>query len=324
MNIRRLSGQMNNLHYIAFCKGGDSMYPADKELSGYVEKKKHGDELMPFVIYGTMMPTLFSSFPLHCHEELEMVLCDCGRCRYTVAGEDVDLEFGDVLVIMPWVLHSFRLVEEKEYFLAATYLFSLDMISNHSVDTCSTKYFRPMLERKCNAYCVIRYNSDHYESYNDFRELAITIFDTYYAHDEFFELRLKSLINELVFRLLICGHIRISSETPENNDVRVVRKVVDYISENYMENITLADLAELVNLSETGLSRLFRNITGMSCIDYVIEYRLTKAMGMLRTTDKPIIEVAFDAGFNNISYFNRMFKRHCHQTPSEFRKNKNS
>ena len=88
-----------------------------------------------------------------------------------------------------------------------------------------------------------------------------------------------------------------------------------------MENITLAGLAELVNMSETGLSRLFRNLTGMSCIDYVIEYRLTKAMGQLRTTDKPVIEIAYDTGFNNISYFNRTFKKHLHQTPSEFRKN---
>ena len=89
-----------------------------------------------------------------------------------------------------------------------------------------------------------------------------------------------------------------------------------------MENITLAGLAELVNMSETGLSRLFRNVTGMSCIDYVIEYRLTKAMGFLRSTDKPIIEIAYETGFNNISYFNRTFKKHCGQTPSEFRRYK--
>ena len=78
---------------------------------------------------------------------------------------------------------------------------------------------------------------------------------------------------------------------------------------------------DVVNMSETGLSRLFRSITGLSCIDYVIEYRLTKARGLLRTTDKPIIEIAFDTGFNNISYFNRTFKKHFHQTPTEFRKN---
>ena len=295
------------------------MYPADKEISGYVEKKRHGDVLLPFVIYGTMMPTLFSSFPLHCHEEIEMVLNDCGKCRYTVSGEDIDLEFGDILVIMPWVLHSFRLVHKEDYFLAATYLISLDMITNHNVDVCSSGFFHPMLARKCNDFCVIRHRSEHYD---EFKAIALQLFDTYYEQEKFFELKLKSLINDLMFRLLKYGLIDIKSETPEGNDVRIVRRVVDFISENYMENITLAGLAELVNMSETGLSRLFRNITGMSCIDYVIEYRMTTAMGLLRSTDKPIIEVAYETGFNNISYFNRTFKKHCNQTPSDFRKYK--
>ena len=178
------------------------MYPADKEISGYVEKKKHGDVLLPFVIYGTMMPTLFSSFPLHCHEEMEMVLNDCGKCRYTVSGEDIDLEFGDILVIMPWVLHSFRLVEEEDYFLAATYLFKLDMIANHNVDTCSSRFFNPILDRKCNDYCVIRHNSEHYD---EFRPIAVQLYDTFYEHELFYELKLKSLVNDLMFRLLSYG-----------------------------------------------------------------------------------------------------------------------
>ena len=295
------------------------MYPAEKDITGFVEKKKHGDLLLPFVIYGTMMPTLFSSFPLHCHEEIEMVLCDCGKCRYNVSGEDIDLEFGDILVVMPWVLHSFSLVSENDYFLAATYLISLDMITNHTVDTCASSYFLPMLGRKCNDYCIIRHHSEHYD---EFKPIALQLFNTYFDHEKYFELQLKSLINDLVFRLLKYGYIEIKTETPEGNDVRIVRRVVDYISENYMENITLAGLAELVNLSETGLSRLFRSITGMSCIDYVIEYRLIKAKGLLRLTDKPIIDVAYETGFNNISYFNRTFKKHCHQTPSEYRKYK--
>ena len=295
------------------------MYPSDKEISGFIEKKKHGDLLLPFVIYGTMMPTLFSFFPLHCHEEIEIVLCDCGKCRYTVSGTDVDLEFGDIIIIMPWVLHSFRLVEEKDYFLAATYLFSLNMIANHTVDVCASKYFLPMLSRKCNDYCVIRYHSEHYD---EFRPIAIQLFDVYCERDPFFELKLKSLINDMMFKLLSYGYIEIKSETPESDDVRLVRTVVDYISEHYMENITLAGLAELVSLSETGLSRLFRSVTGMSCIDYVIDYRLTKAMGLLRCSDKPIIEVAYETGFNNISYFNRTFKKRCNYTPSEFRKNR--
>ena len=295
------------------------MTGAGNDFTQYIEKKKHGDALLPFVIYGTMMPTLFTSYPMHCHEEVEMVLVDCGGCRYTVSGQDVDLAIGDILVMMPWALHSFRLAEQGTYFLASTYLISLDMINNHSVDICSSKYFSPMINRCCTDYCVVRPGEAHYE---DFKRIAVDMFNTYYDRVSFFELKLKSLISSLFFLLLDDGYLEIKAETPEGNDVRIVRRVVDYIAENYRENITLADLAELVNMSETGLSRLFRNITGMSCIDYVIEYRLSQAMTLLRGTDMPIIEVAYDTGFNNISYFNRTFKRHFNQTPSECRRNK--
>ena len=301
--------------------GGLVMEPGKSDISRYVEKKRHGDVLLPFVIYGTMMPTIFTFYPLHCHEEVEMVLVDCGSCCYTISGNDVVLQAGDILVMMPWVLHSFRLTKADRYFLASTYLISLDMINNRTVDICSSRYFSPMLNRVCSDYCVIPYGSEHY---TEFRNICVGMFDTFYAKEHFFELKLKSLISDLIYKLLSYGYIEIKAEQLEGNDVRLVRRVVDYISEKYMENITLAGLSELVNLSETGLSRLFRNITGMSCIDYVIEYRLTKAQGLLRTTDKPIIEVAYDTGFNNISYFNRTFKKHCGQTPSEFRRTKTS
>ena len=289
----------------------------DQERVLYEEKKRHGDALLPFAVYGTMMPTLFSSFPLHCHAEIEVVLADCGSCHYNLAGNEETLHMGDILAIMPWVLHSFRLDREDKYFLGSTYLISTDMLGGHAVDICTSRYLNPLLHRACNDYCVIRVGDPHYEAC---RRIIIELFDTYADRDDFFELKLKSLLHGLFYRLLEGGYIRILEETPDGDDVRLVRQVVDYISDHYAENITLGGLAQLVSLSETGLSRLFRSVTGLSCIDYVIEYRLTKAMGFLRTTDKSVSEIACETGFNNISYFNRMFKRYFELTPSQARK----
>ena len=295
------------------------MHSEERDISQYIEKKQHGDVLLPFAIYGTYMPYLYSSYPLHCHEEIEVVYVDCGNCRYTVSGRDVDLKFGDILVMMPWVLHSFRTVEKEHYFIASTYLISLNMINNSSVDICSSKYFSPMINGSCSDCCLITTENGHYE---ELRKIVEDMFDTYSDARRFFELQLKSLINNLIFKLLDYGLLEIYDNPSEDSDVKTVRKVVDYISENYRENITLAKLANLVSMSETGLSRLFRSVTGMSCIDYVIEFRLSRAMSMLRFSDRPVIEIAYDVGFNNISYFNRTFKKHFNQTPSQCRRDK--
>lgn len=289
------------------------------DTSQYIEKKQHGDVLLPFVIYGTAMPYLYSYFPLHCHEEVEIVFVDDGTCRYTIDNDDVDLIQGDILIMMPWVLHSFRIVNSEDFFLSKAILLSLDMINNSSVDICSSKYFSPMLNRCCTNYCLIHRISKHYD---EFRELMEEIFDAYFKSEDFFELKLKAMLNRLFYMLLKYKYIKIDDNNREKSEIESVRKIIDYISENYKNPITLADLAKLVNLSETGMSRLFRNITGMSCIDYVIDYRLSRAMSMLRFSDKSIIEIAYDTGFNNISYFNRTFKKHFNQTPSECRKNK--
>ncbi|MBQ1411828.1 MAG: helix-turn-helix domain-containing protein [Clostridia bacterium] len=289
----------------------------EKNLSVYTEKKKHGTEWLPFAVYGTMMPNLFSSYPLHCHEEIEVVYVDCGNCRYTVSGNDIDLTFGDILVMMPWVLHSFHLEKPEHQFLASTYLMSLNMLNTSSVDICSSQYFAPMLTGSCSDYCLITWE---HPCYREYKELIEEMFNIGFDHPPFYEIRLKSLVSGLLYRLLRDGLIRIFDRPTESGDVKAVRQVVDYIGENYRENITLAKLAEVVNMSETGLSRLFRSITGMSCIDYVIEYRMSKAFSMVRMTDKPIIEIAYEVGFNNISYFNRTFKKHFQRTPSQCRK----
>ena len=297
------------------------MDPHQKDITPYIEQKQHGDVLLPFTIYGTDMPHLYASFPLHCHEEIEVVYVDCGHCRYGVSGKEIDLRFGDILVMMPWALHSFHLASPEHYFIAVSYLISLNMINPTAVDICSSSYFSPMLGGRCNDYCLVRIENEHYR---ELKQILDEMFYVYQNRIPFFEIKLKSLISDLLFRLLQYGFIEIYDKPMEGSDVKTVRRVVDYISENYGENITLAKLADVVNMSETGLSRLFRSITGLSCIDYVIEYRMSKAMSMVRFTDKPIIEIAYDVGFNNISYFNRTFKKHFNQTPSQCRKQENN
>lgn len=293
------------------------MYSDERDISSFIEQKQHGDALLPFAVYGTYMPFLYASYPLHCHEELEVVYVDCGHCRYTVSGQDIDLKFGDILVMMPWALHSFRIAEEGQYFLASTYLISLQMVGTNAVDICSSRYFAPMLSGRCSDYCLITMDNP---CHSFFRQIIEQMFNAYMDRSPYFELKLKSLVSDLLFGLLHHHCIQLYEKPLEGHDVKTVRRVVDYIAEHYGENITLAKLADVISMSETGLSRLFRNITGMSCIDYVIEYRMSKAMSMVRFTDKPIIEIAYDVGFNNISYFNRTFKKHFNQTPSHCRK----
>lgn len=100
---------------------------------------------------------------------------------------------------------------------------------------------------------------------------------------------------------------------------RRIEKVNNYIKENLHQKIFLKDVASLVNMSESAFSHFFKKSTNSSFSDYVSDLRLGHAARLLIETERSINEICFDSGFNNISNFNRTFKRKMGYTPSYFR-----
>jgi AraC-like DNA-binding protein len=105
------------------------------------------------------------------------------------------------------------------------------------------------------------------------------------------------------------------------DDSRRVLRVKNYINQNYMEEIKLKTLADLANMSQSAFSRFFKLHSGRTLSDYIIDIRLGNATRMLIDTTESIAEISFSCGYNNLSNFNRIFKRKKGCSPSEFREN---
>lgn len=110
------------------------------------------------------------------------------------------------------------------------------------------------------------------------------------------------------------------ASSEDSNDSRRINKVTDYLSKNYEKNLKLSDMASLVNMSEVAFCRFFRKHTGKSPVEYLNDIRIGMATRELADTAKPISEICFLCGFNNLSNFNRCFRAKKNCTPSEFRK----
>ncbi|MCY9669063.1 AraC family transcriptional regulator [Paenibacillus alginolyticus] len=102
-----------------------------------------------------------------------------------------------------------------------------------------------------------------------------------------------------------------------------VELVVRYVEEHYAESITLNMMAEIVYLSPSYLSSLFKSKQGQSFIDFLTEKRIEKAKTMLRYSDEKIQVISDSTGFTNIRHFNRVFKTLTNRTPTEYREGKN-
>ena len=105
----------------------------------------------------------------------------------------------------------------------------------------------------------------------------------------------------------------------DSSDSRRIQKVIDYLHENYQKEIHLADVAGHINMSEVSFSRFMKKRTGKNYIEYLNDLRLGIASRHLIDTTKTVAEISYECGFNNLSNFNRIFKKRKGVTPKEFR-----
>lgn len=102
--------------------------------------------------------------------------------------------------------------------------------------------------------------------------------------------------------------------------LEILEHVTKYIDENFREEITLADVSKSANFSMFHFTRFFKDTTGMTFMQYLNNYKISKAVNMLINTSDSISEISFNSGFNSIKTFNRVFKQVKGCSPSEFKK----
>lgn len=107
----------------------------------------------------------------------------------------------------------------------------------------------------------------------------------------------------------------------DSSESRRIQKVLSYLNNNYKNEIRLLDVANHVNMSEVSFSRFMKKRTGKNYIEYLNDLRMGIASRYLVDTNKTIAEISYECGFNNLSNFNRIFKKRKGYTPKEFREN---
>ena len=139
--------------------------------------------------------------------------------------------------------------------------------------------------------------------------------DGFYAVQQFLTILYELSRCENARTLASSSYAKVAVE----DDSRRILKVKNFISKNYMDELRLPELASLAGMSSSAFSRSFKLHTGRNISEYIIDLRLGYAARMLVDTAKSISEIGFDCGFNNLSNFNRIFKKKKGCSPSEFR-----
>ena len=257
------------------------------------------------------------TYPIHNHEVFELNFVEHATGVRRIVGDSSEVigEYDLVLITSPDLEHVWEQNEcSSPDIREVTIQFDFDFSDNSIFGRNPFNSMRKMMVEAQKGLC---FPMDAIMKVYQQLDTLSSIKDGFYAFQQFLT---------ILYELSRCDGARTlatSSYAKVNvaSDSRRVLKVKSYINENYMHEIRLSDMASLAGMSPSAFSRFFKLHTGRNLTDYIIDMRLGYASRQLVDSTNSIAEISYSCGFNNLSIFNRIFRKKKGCSPSAFREN---
>lgn len=252
------------------------------------------------------------------HHEVEMGVVRSGSITIETAIGVEQLNKGDIFFIAPNQKHRF---DNNNNVYIEIMLLNLNDGANLTQQFIPNAIIKSIVGGNCTKFFSFKPGEDYYNNVSECFESA---FRAEVDKPRGFYLLATGKFYELYYYLFASEKLEIYDIETQGKKDRALRRVTEYINENFCNLLTLDIIAEHTNLSRYYISHLFKELLNTTFINYLNELRLSRAALLLTTTDTPVIEIAGKSGFNNISNFNRAFKMYYGITPSKYRKSERS
>lgn len=261
--------------------------------------------------------TRFVQFPKHRHNYIEIIYMCCGRTIHTVNNTGtVELGEGELLFLNQNACHEIAPAGENDIavnFIVLPEFFDVafEMIESDNV----LKDFLVGSLRKENGRAdYIHFKvADALPVQNLVENMVWSI-----KHHQANNRRINQTTMGLLFLQLLNYTDRIEQKESQQYESRLVLSVLKDIEENY-KSASLTDAAERLNQSVYQLSRLVKKSTGLAYKELLQQKRFHKAVELLKSTSLPVADIIYSVGYDNTSYFHRVFKERFGMTPREYR-----
>ncbi len=258
------------------------------------------------------------SFPIHFHPEFEINYISNGTGAKRVAGDHIgEIEEKELVMTGPNLYHGWENYHNdlQQTIHEVTIQFPPELFSNALLNR---NILRPIQKLLNNARRGILFSEETRQQL----EPQLLRLGEKSGFDNFLEF--QSLLYNLAISRdqQFLSNVTFLRKSDFHNSERI-ETVYNYILENYTKKLKVEDAAQLVCMSVVSFSRLIKQRTGKSFVDFVNEIRIGMATRSLIETNKSITEICYECGFNNVSNFNRIFRNKQRCTPSEFRQNFN-
>ncbi|PQC45593.1 AraC family transcriptional regulator [Enterococcus faecium] len=270
----------------------------------------HGTALKPLQVYH--QDYLFGGLlvPYHWHEEWEWIWVEDGEINITIAGKQIIAHKNDILFINSEEMHGISSIN-KTASIHHALVFSPEILINKTNDQAQIELIGPLTLGQFTFPSIISANNNKV-----YREIMHEIVQIHLAQNENWYFFLKIHILKMIY--LLAKDNQINMIPLENNSKMEFTNTLIYIHENYMNKIKLDQLAMISNMSKGHFIRKFHAEIGQTPIEYINHYRIYRASKLFKITNQNVTEVALNCGFNNISYFIKLFKNIVGVSPKTF------
>ena len=275
----------------------------------YNELKQHGTADFPFELYQVNEEHPKYEMAFHWHSNLELIWVKTGQLTLTLDNRTLLLQSDEVAIVNSEVVHG-ATPKACEY---ECIVFNLSFLKTGNAS--------------CDGF--IENLLSHNVFLNEFPKdeaivaLVKRIFEEIGGSQAGFPFKVIGLMHEVLGEIQrkneFTSHLPPSSVNDEKKVVKL-KSVLKYIRENFAKDITLDDMAAVAGLSCKYFCKFFKDMTGTTPVNYLLAYRIERAARRLLGTDLSVTQIAYDCGFNDLSYFIKTFKAFKGVSPKEYRR----
>lgn len=266
---------------------------------------------------GYRMDEMMEPFDYHSHQEYEIYFFHEGKCRYLIHNQIYDLEPGDIIIMDGMTLHKANVQENIDYVRSVIH-FSPAWLQG-ALEGLDGMYLLDIFKNL--GHCLIR--TDENEILQELEGILKRLAKVKKGLDsKEKQIKMKTLLMQIL--LILQDLVKTEYAYFPKNDgdkAKHAERIATYIQMNYMHALSLDKIAEDLNVSKYYMSHLFKEVTGLTIMEYLMECRLTQVKYLLEMKpDLPLQKIALESGFVSAAHFSRYFKEKIGMTASDYRK----
>lgn len=278
------------------------------------ENRQHSSALIPYSLYQCHIPEINPSVPMHWHREFELNRITKGQGQMILGEEKYVVSERDIVLIPPNMPHAAYAAEGSSLMYDAL-VFNHSILGTGNNDRSTARYIQPIIKGQLQITTVMNEKNKYF---SDFQDCVEQIFSCARENDPLSDLLLKSEL--LRFFWLLEKEPELVTRQEDNvRYSELIRPALEYMELHYGEDITVKQLSAAAHLSQSYFMGCFKKATGIGAIEHLTQIRMKMVCDALINSKQHIADVAYSCGYDNLSNFNRQFKRMIGCTPKEYR-----